>query len=342
MTLVVDKFRTFIPSKSKNSPSGWTSFNAPCCHHRGHRPDNKKRAGLRFDGPGFVYHCFNCGFTTGWSPGLSLGEKTKSLCKWLGASDDEIKQLIFESLKAESVDYVPDHSAKEVEFTNKNLPDNARSIIEWNVDSLSTDDAEQFLAIIRYLLDRGCNPLTQDFYWSNEPGYRDRVIIPFKWQGRIVGSTARKIRNGKPKYLSDQHPHFVFNFDRQVEGQRYLLVTEGPFDALSVNGVALLTNGVSDQQARIINSIGAEVIVIPDQDSAGLQLFDRAAELGWSVASPNWKDTIKDSAEASLVYGKLFTVVDAIETAQKGTIKISMAKKKLEQKLERTKDEKTN
>jgi len=340
MTLVVDKFRTLIPPKAKNSPSGWTSFNAPCCHHRGHRSDDKKRGGVRFDGVGFVYHCFNCGFTTGWSPGLPLGEKIKMLSKWMGAGDDEIKQMVFESLKAEADNYIPDNSIKEIEFTDKPLPENSKLITEWDTDSLSSSDSNQLVEVVRYLLDRGCNPLSQDFYWSPEPGYSDRVIIPFRWQGRIVGNTARKIRNGKPKYLSDQHPHFVFNFDKQHEGQKYILVTEGPFDALAVGGVALLTNGVSDHQARIINSIGSEVIVIPDQDQAGLELFDRAAELGWSVASPNWSDNIKDSAESSIKYGKLFTVVDAIETAQKGSIKINMAKKKLEQKLERIKNEK--
>lgn len=41
MTLVVDLFRTLIPARAKASPSGWTSFNAPCCGHRGHSPDTE-------------------------------------------------------------------------------------------------------------------------------------------------------------------------------------------------------------------------------------------------------------------------------------------------------------
>jgi DNA primase len=78
-----------------------------------------------------------------------------------------------------------------------------------------------------------------------------------------------------------------------------------------------------------------QVIVIPDQDSAGLVLFDRAAELNWSVAMPNWDSDVKDVADAVQRYGKLFVIVDAIKTAQKGTIKINMAKKQQEHKLER-------
>jgi hypothetical protein len=64
-------------------------------------------------------------------------------------------------------------------------------------------------------------------------------------------------------------------------------------------------------------------------------LYDRAAELGWSVAIPNWDADVKDVADAVYRYGKLFVLVDAIKTAQQGQIKINMAKKQQEHKLER-------
>ena len=334
MTLVVDKFRTLLPPRAKSSPSGWTSFNAPCCQHRGHKPDVRKRAGVRFDGEGIVYNCFNCKFTTGWQPGSPFGEKMKSLCRWLGGSEDDIKDLIFESLKTEGVDYRPEQHPSKIEFEDKELPEGAMPLSEWaNIGGEGVDGF--LLPVFDYLVGRGFNPLDENFFWSPAAGYENRVIIPFRYQGRIVGNTARRITDGKPKYLSDQHPNFVFNFDNQDENQRYIFVVEGPFDALSIGGVALLTNDISDQQARIINSLGAEVIVIPDQDSAGLNLFDRAADLDWSVSMPVWDDDVKDVADAVERYGKLFVVVDAIKTAQKGKIKINMARKQQQQKLER-------
>lgn len=337
MTLVVDKFRILLPPRAKQSPSGWTSFNAPCCQHRGHSPDTRKRGGIRFDGNGIVYNCFNCKFSTGWQPGAPFGEKMKTLCRWLGAGEDNIKELVFEAMKTESEDYRAEDYQPSIEFENKKLPNHAMSLMDWS--SILEGEIEeklgpQFVEMLRYLMDRGyANPFDYDFYWSPEPGYIDRVIIPFRWQGRIVGSTARKITQGKPKYVSDQHPHFVFNFDRQKEDQKYIFVCEGPFDALAIGGVALLTNDIAEQQSRIINSLGSEVIVIPDQDKAGLVLFDRAAELNWSVAMPTWEDDVKDVADAVQRYGKLFVIVDAIMTAQKGAIKINMAKKKQESKL---------
>jgi len=105
MTLVVDKFRSLLP-KIKNSPSGWMSFNAPCCHHRGHRADTRKRAGIMLS-EGIVYNCFNCKFSTGWKPGSTLSPKFKTLCQWLGASSDTIKELTFEALKTEGEGYSP-------------------------------------------------------------------------------------------------------------------------------------------------------------------------------------------------------------------------------------------
>ena len=335
MTLVVDKFRTLLPPRAKSSPSGWTSFNAPCCQHRGHSPDTRKRAGIRFDGNGVVYNCFNCKFTTGWQPGSSIGEKMKTLCRWLGSSEDIIKELVFEAMRTEGDDYRPEHQEIKLEFTDKELPEGAMPLLEWVNSEYWKDISLEVEPIIAYIVSRGYDPFNGNFYWSPAPGYESRVIIPFKWEGRIVGNTARKITAGKPKYLSDQHPHFVFNFDQQKENQKYIFVCEGPFDALAVDGVALLTNEIAEQQSRIINSLGAEVIVIPDQDSAGLALFDRAAELGWSVAMPNWDSDVKDVADAVNKYGKLFVVIDAIKTAQQGEIKIIMAKKQQEHKLQR-------
>lgn len=337
MTLVVDKFRSLLPPRAKHSPSGWTSFNAPCCQHRGHSPDTRKRAGIRFDGNGIVYNCFNCKFSTGWQPGSPFGEKIKSLARWLGAGEDDIKTMVFEAMKTESEDYHEQEYQPKVEFENKPLPEHAMSLMDWSgilEGEIEEQIGPQFIEVLRYLMSRGYdNPFNHDFYWSPASGYIDRVIIPFRWQGRIVGNTARKITEGKPKYLSDQHPHFVFNFDKQTEDQKYIFVCEGPFDALNIGGVALLTNDIADQQARIINSLGAEVIVIPDQDNSGLQLINKAIHYNWSVAFPNWDDDIKDCADAVKKYGKLFTIVDIINTAKQGEIKITMAMNSLKKKL---------
>ena len=276
-----------------------------------------------------VYNCFNCKYSTGWKPGSPITPKFKSLCQWLGANDDDIKQLVFEAMKTESAEYQPEAFVEKPTFTEKPLPEGALPLIEWLDAKLNNSEEQQLITVAEYVVNRGYDPASRHFYWSPLPGYADRVIIPFVYDGKIVGSTARKVKDGKPKYLSDQHPFFVFNVDEQPDEHRYLFVVEGPFDALSVGGVALLTNEISDQQARIINSIGKEVIVIPDQDKAGTFLIDQAKELGWSIAFPTWEDSIKDCADAVQKYGKLFVVVDAIKTATSNPAKIEIEKRKM-------------
>ena len=340
MTLVLDTFRTLLPPRAKGSPSGWTSFNAPCCHHRGHSQDKRKRGGVRFD-TGVIYNCFNCKFTASWQPGRSISEKFKSLCRWMGSNEDTINQLIFEALKTESPEYKPRESEIRITFAEKSLPEHSLQISEWlDVDFKGNTVLEENLAkVVAYIYDRGFDPLSDLFYWSPIDGYQDRAIVAFKYKNKIVGNTARKVRSGRPKYLSDHHSHFVFNIDSQNEDQKYIFVTEGPFDALAVNGVALLTNNIAEQQYRIIQGLGHEVIVIPDQDEAGVSLINKAMEYGWSVAFPTWDDDVKDVAEAVQRYGKLFVTVDAIKTAQTGSIKINMAKQKFKNRLEKINEE---
>lgn len=330
MTLVVDIFRRLLPARARPNPSGWTSFNAPCCQHRGHKPDTRKRAGVRFD-TGVVYNCFNCKFTASWQPGRGLSERFKNLCRWLGAADDDINAMMFEAMRTEAVDY--EHRVEEhVDFAAKALPEDTVPLLE--AIGSNPNDA---VPVAEYLLSRSFDLTAFDYRWS--PELADRVLIPFTYKGQIVGWTARKIRDGRPKYLSDQHPHFVFNVDSQREDQRYIFVLEGPFDAISLGGVALLTNDVAEQQSRIITGLGHHVIVVPDQDRAGLVLVDRAIENGWSVAFPSWEDDVKDAAEAVARYGRLFVTVDCIMTAVTGEIKLTLARQQLEAKIKRLEDD---
>ena len=332
MTLVLDKLRQLIPSRAKTSPSGWISFNAPCCQHRGQNRDTRKRGGVKF-GEGFVYNCFNCKYTASWNPGRPISNKLKSLLKWLNASDDEINKIVFEALKTESPDYQPRELATQVTFEDKVLPEGSLPVVEWLQCDLDAELESKLALVVQYIFDRGYDPTSKHFYWTPDDSFNGRVIIPFMYQNRVVGFTARKVTEGRPKYISEQHPFFVFNLDEQTHEQKYTLITEGPFDALAVDGVALLTNGIGEQQARLINELGTTPILIPDQDLAGLAAIEQASALGWGVAFPNWEDDVKDCADAVQRYGKLFVMVDAIKSAQFGAIKIEVAKNKLETHL---------
>ncbi len=332
MTEVIDQILSHFPARAKTSSSGWRSFNATCCHHRGHKQDTRKRAGVLIK-QGIVYHCFNCGFSTGWQPGKSISLKFKNLLQWLGATDQQVAEIQLNALRTKSDETEISYTFDEP-FTPRELPTDTKTIDDWLEQDLDEECENDIRQVVEYLVHRGFDPLSSHFSWSPEQGYRDRVIIPFRYNGNIVGSTARRIKNLPPKYLSNQPKNFVFNVDNQNVHRKYVFVVEGPFDAIAIDGVAVLTNEIAESQARIINSMNREVIVIPDQDQPGITIIDQAKDLGWSVAFPTWDLGIKDCADAVKKYGRLFVTIDAIKTAQSGSIKIEMAKRAMIKKLE--------
>lgn len=319
---IVDAVYSYLPAKRKQTPSGWTKFNAVCCHHNGTTPDTRQRAGLIRNSDGCSYHCFNCGYKASYVTGRHLTRKMRQLLSWLGAPDEIINRLSFEAMKLEGDQRAVEAIALPT-LVDKELPENSLLISEWLTAELPQDMSENLANAVEYLTERGMDPLA-DFYWSPSQGYDQRVIIPFKYEGRIVGYTARRVTEGKPKYISDQTPGYVFNLDsQQRSNQRAVIVVEGPMDALSVGGVAILGAEIMDKQALLINKLGLEPIVVPDRDRDGLRTVEQAIELKWAVSMPEWQDC-KDANDAMLRYGRLATVASIIQSAETSELKIRL------------------
>ena len=194
MSIVKDTLVTFLPPKRKTTPSGWISFNAPCCHHNGTSADTRGRGGLISNGDGGLsFHCFNCGFKASWQPGRNLSHKLRKLFQWLGAPDDIINKLALDiiRLNEDVVNFKP--MLELPTFKNVDLPPSAKIIDE------NTED-ENCKKVISYMKSRCLHIDDTKFYWSPELGYRDRLIIPFFYNNNIVGWTARTVTdNKKPK-----------------------------------------------------------------------------------------------------------------------------------------------
>ena len=121
----------------------------------------------------------------------------------------------------------------------------------------------------------------------------------------------------------------MFGTDLLHDNWTYVIVLEGVFDALSINGLAVLHAEINDAQVRLIRSLGREVVVVPDQDEAGMRLVDRAVELGWAVSMPNWPADVKDVNDAVIRYGRLATLVTIMQAKETSRIKIELRKKQL-------------
>ena len=340
LTAVQDAVQLLLPPKRKhNSTSGWVSFNAVCCHHNGESQDTRGRGGIITNANGSVsYSCFNCGFKANYTPGRHLNYKFRKFLQWLGADDGLIKRLTIDAIRVKDL-IAPEElvEQEEVVFNPRPLPEGAKTLVslaEWYTLAGDNNVPKDLDAAIGYLQDREARLIQYDFYWTEdtEHSMNKRIIIPFYWKNELIGYSARTFENYvKPKYYSQYDPNYVYNTDIQTPEKSCVIVCEGPFDAMAIDGVAILGNECSEVQADIIDSIGKEVIVVPDNDRAGRSLVDQATEYGWSVSFPIWHENCKDVNEAITKHGKLFVLKAILEGKETSKLKIELKKKKMMQ-----------
>jgi hypothetical protein len=334
MNLIQNTILTSLPAGRKKTPSGWTSFNAPCCVHNGESQDKKKRGGIMTTADGTLsYHCFNCGYKASYVIGRRLSGKMRQLMSWLGIADDTIRKLAIEAMRHEESD-IKYEKKKFVTFKKKELPKNTHRLEVWLEKYVGQDLTEtqyqRIDSILNYLRSRGVDPTWYDFMYSPDAtfDFNKRLIVPFYWRGDIVGYTGRMFESSdKVKYFTDVQPGYVFNMDAQDWSRKFVLVTEGPFDAITVSGVSILGSEINDTQRELIEGLNRRVIVVPDRDTAGQKLIDQAIEFGWSVAFPKWQDEVADVADAVLKYGRLFTIQSILKTAESSKLKIDLNRK---------------
>ena len=325
MSLIADTLLQYLPGKRKTTPSGWISFNAVCCG------DDRGRGGFIVNGGDAVsYHCFNCGFKCSWQPGRHISKNMNKFMRDLNIPDESINQLRLEALRLDS------NSTAEIrtiipKFDARALPMDARSLSDWSnwIELQGWENTDQELInVFCYLRNiRHLDPYEYPYYWTNKVGFKNRVIIPFLYKGDIVGWTARAINDAKPKYLSEQQPGYVFNLDRQQDDREFVIVSEGPFDALSIDGCALLGAEIKDSQNWLLKQLGKELVLVPDKDHEGPRTVEQAIELGWSVSMPNWPDNVKDVNDAVVKLGRLATLWLIVQAKESNGLKIRLRAK---------------
>ena len=315
----------YLPVKRKSTPSGWISFDAPCC------TDKRQRGGLKVSDQGWSYHCFNCQFTASFILGRTVGFKARKLLGLLNVPERDIDLLNLESLRHRSIEGLLDerqqifNALSDIKFEEKeDFPP--------HVELLTPEHT----AYWKYIRER-CVP--EDYpvmvqmkddgvHWT-----RLHVIIPFTYNDTLVGWCARMLSGTGPKYINHSQPGYVFGTDLQKSTWHHVLVMEGIFDALCVGGLALMHNTISDAQARLIRSLGKEITVVPDHDAAGMELVDRAIELGWAVSIPDWPEGIKEVNDAVVKMGKLATMITIFQARETTKLKIELRKRQLVKRI---------
>ena len=159
-----------------------------------------------------------------------------------------------------------------------------------------------FVALLTSLGKRGCDAqLLQQagLVAQGQKGYydkfRNRVMIPIRnARGRIVGFGGRVLDDSTPKYLNtSETPWFnkrwlLFGLDvaaRAIRRSGQAIIVEGYMDAISLhaagldNVVASMGTAFSQEQAKLLKRMAAEVVFCYDSDSAGRKASVRAVSI---------------------------------------------------------------
>jgi hypothetical protein len=302
--------------------------------YNGESADKKKRGGVMTSADGTVsYHCFNCGFKANYMVGRKLNQKMRQFMSYIGIAEDTIRKMAIEAMREEEGDAKYERK-KFVTFDKRSLPKDAHKLDVWLEKYVGEDLTESqwnnIDHLLKYLESRGIGPDWYDFMYSPDKGWDvfKRLLIPFYWRGDVVGFTGRMFeQSDKVKYYTDVQPGYVFNMDAQDWSRKFVLVTEGPFDAITVSGVSILGSEINDTQRELIEGLGRQIIVVPDRDAPGQKLVDQATEFGWGVAFPEWDKTVGDVADAVLKYGRLFTIQSILKTTETSKLKIDLKRK---------------
>jgi len=332
MNLIQNTILTALPANKKKTPSGWISFNAPCCIHNGETQDKKKRGGIMTSADGTLsYHCFNCGYKASYILGRRLTQKMRTLMSYIGIPDDTVRKLAIEAMRHEESD-TKYEKKKFVNFKTKDLPKDTMKLETWleKYKTLPNGQQTNIDNLLTYLTSRGIGADWYDFMYSPNTFWdvNKRLLIPFYWRGDIVGFTGRMFeKSEKVKYYTDVQPGYVFNMDVQDWTRKFVIVTEGPFDAITISGVSILGSEINDIQRDLIDGLNRQVIVVPDRDAPGEKLINQALEFGWNVAFPEWGEDVDDVADAVLKYGRLFTIQSILKTTESNKFKIDLKRK---------------
>lgn len=342
LTSIADQILTYWKTgrKVKSSPSGWVSGNAPCCHHNGETPDTRGRGGFLTQPDGTInYHCFNCGYKTGYVPGWHVSFKLKKLLRWMGVDETEIRRLVIDSIRVRDLIGVVQPKANDdiyekIEFEARELPGNSINLMD--MLQFYNDNPKQFqnpkvIGAVEYLLSRRVDLSKYKFFWDTKADAeaKNRIVIPFYHEHKLVGYTTHANFKTRIKYINHVDSNYVFNLDQQTPNRKIVIVTEGTFDALSLDCVAVLNNEINLTQAELISRLNKEVIVVPHWDKPGRKMIDSALEYEWNVSFPLWAETCKDINDAIKKYGKLFVLKSIIDSVETNPTKIKLMAKGL-------------
>jgi hypothetical protein len=276
--------------------------------------DHALRSGWKISSEEVFFHCYNCGRRASYTEGTGKFSRwMKELCRANGISDQDL-QAISATLffnKGEKTDKeITLDSLKTVNLHTPEVSFPDRTLV---LGSAGHDGHQE--PLIEYLLSRGMDPLK--FYFSLDSAHLRRVIIPFFRDGKLIFWQARSIDGAvKPRYKNCgvTKEAVIYGYDRLFEySDAPLFVTEGAFDAETVQGICILGSSLNAAKIEVLHKTRRRIIFVMDLDSNGGLLRDEVLKQGWEIT---WVDNrAGDINDSHKKFGKLYTIYSLVKNA---------------------------
>ena len=296
----------------KAIPTGWFVGKCELCS------DYKERAGFKFDDNKVVYNCWNCGTAAAYEE-LSgqISHKMRSILTRYGIDDSEISNVVnsafFATPKDKSVITLQSVTQIDTHTPTISLPPNSYRL------GFVDDFLDYQEGLVRYLISRNIDLDKYPFYFNLKERFLGRIIIPFFRNGQLIYWQARAIDPSiKKRY--DNSPNtrdaIIFNFDKlNIHSPLPLFVTEGVFDAMPVDGIAILGSKLSEAHKLLIERSPRNLVFVLDKDKNGKSLGQTVLSLGHQITfAPDGAADINESVQR---FGLIWTVNELMKNIPK-------------------------
>lgn len=297
---------------TRSSRTGFNHCVCEVCH------DHSDRGGFKFSNGEIGYNCFNCGAGARYTEGSGMISRNfRKILNSFSISDDEIDNIVINKKFFETSgdtqgkviklnDIQPKQDKKHYLVTPEvALPKGCKYL------GSTEEDLETQFEIVEYLFSRKIDPEAYPFMFSTDPKLRDYLIVPFFRNGKIIywqGRSYKKNVSKKDRYNNCTEPkeNVIFNMDELFRGSGPLFVSEGVFDAIPLNGIALIGSKIPEAKIEFLKKSKRDLIFIIDKDANGRSVAETALENGWKITfAPQFTEDVNNSI---ITHGSCWTI----------------------------------
>lgn len=272
-----DDYSVDYVERGPNVASGHINVACPFCD------DPSEHMGLNLNPKTPYWSCWRCR-QAGRKPGFLISKILKNRKLTQQAIDDQTENSLdeFDNLFEEK-----EEKRKVTTLTEKKLP---FGVVPLKMDKPTAAPVIEYLWLERGFEREDIKELCKqyDLHYALAGPYAARVLLPVKYEGKLISWTARALWKAKIRYKTEDSGDLkllVANYDELIEkGGELLCICEGPFDFLKLDFYA---NRMKDHAVRATCVFGTNystaqvnlLAKIMDNFEKAVVIFDEGAEL---------------------------------------------------------------